>query len=52
VEITNLCRDLNCLPRAGGLYDQDAYLVKGIHEVLLAAAEKTNKDMNKSKAPK
>lgn len=47
-EITVLCETLHCLPRPGGLFDQDAYLVLGMQAVLVARNEKQEQELKKS----
>lgn len=40
IEITALCETLHCLPRAGGLFDQDPLVVYMMREVIVAQREK------------
>jgi hypothetical protein len=40
IELTAMCETFNCLPRAGGLMDQDPLHIYMMREVLLAQAEK------------
>ena len=40
IRITRLCEALHCLPKPGGLFDQDSYHVWLMEQVLAADAEK------------
>ena len=40
-----VCKALQCLPEAGGLYDQEANLVQGMVWVLEAVNEKANREL-------
>jgi hypothetical protein len=50
VEMTNLCQALNCLPRAGGLLDQDSYQVWLMQKVLEAQAERAELDRKRTES--
>lgn len=47
IEMTNLCKVLGVLPRAGGLLDQDAYDVYMMQAVLAAQAEREELEAKK-----
>ena len=49
VRLTSLCQAFQVLPRAGGLLDQDWYLVDGMEHVLKAQNEKQKLEQHKSK---
>lgn len=42
--MTNLCQSVGCLPREGGLYDQDFMHVLGMQYVMEAQEEKREQD--------
>lgn len=44
IRLTSMCRTLHCLPRPGGLLDQDWYHVALIEAGLYAMARKAEKD--------
>jgi hypothetical protein len=44
VTITSLCQALHCLPRPGGLLDQDAHDVLLMQAVLIAQEERVELD--------
>jgi hypothetical protein len=41
VELTVLCRELHCLPRPGGLLDQDSYHIWLMNLVTMAQLERS-----------
>lgn len=47
IEIGQLCHALRVLPEAGGLFDQDSYIVYGLHCYLAAERERTNRDVER-----
>lgn len=49
--ITHLCQELHCLPRTGGLLDQDSFYVWMMEQVIAAEREKEARD-NKNKPGK
>lgn len=49
IQITSLCQELHCLPRAGGLLDQDSYHVWIMEQVLLAQNKKAERDQRNAK---
>jgi hypothetical protein len=50
INMTNLCRELHVLPRAGGLMDQDSYHVYLIQETLAVLQEKERKEVEAEKS--
>ena len=40
IELTSMCQTFNCLPKVGGLLDQDPVHIYMMREVLLAQVEK------------
>lgn len=40
----NTCQVLHCLPRPGGLFDQDSFFVEVMQIVLVAQQERNEKD--------
>lgn len=48
VETTTLCRTLNVLPRAGGLYDQPWIVVEMMKMVIAAQHKKDEEDRKKA----
>lgn len=50
INITNMCQALSALPRAGGLFDQDSYVIYLMQQVLVAQAERAELDYKKSQA--
>lgn len=50
ITLTNMCQALHALPRAGGVMDQDAYLVYGMNIVLNAQAERRERDRKAEEA--
>lgn len=44
INLTNLCRSLGCLPRSGGLLDQDSYHVYMMEAVLNAEQIKKERE--------
>ena len=50
VTITSLCQELHCLPRSGGLLDQDGYIVWAMQQVLIAQNERREKDKKAAEA--
>ncbi len=49
IELTQLCRVFNVLPRAGGLLDQDAQTVVKIQMVLIAEMKLAEEEAKKAK---
>lgn len=47
IETTVMCQQLNTLPRAGGLYDQDSYLIYLMQCVITVQNEKQERDFKK-----
>ena len=49
IELTQLCKALNVLPREGGLLDQDARTVRGMQMVMVAETRQAEAEMKKAK---
>lgn len=49
IELTQLCKVFNVLPRAGGLLDQDAQTVAMMQMVLIAEMKRTEEEAKKAK---
>ena len=47
-EVLSLCEALHCLPKDGGLFDQDGYLVMGMQSVLVARYEEQKREQEKN----
>jgi hypothetical protein len=47
-EVLALCEALHCLPREGGLFDQDPYWVLGMEAVLIARYEEQKREQEKN----
>jgi hypothetical protein len=50
IAITNMCQEFHCLPREGGLLDQDSYLVWKMQIVMAAKAEKQARDQKQEQS--
>lgn len=50
INLTNMCQTFQCLPREGGVLDQDCYLIIGMQHVLQAQAEKAERDHKAAKS--
>jgi len=44
LKVVRMCQTLNVLPLAGGLFDQDSYFVECYEAVMMADAERTERD--------
>ncbi len=49
IELTQLCKVFNVLPRAGGLLDQDAQTVAMMQMVLIAEMKRAEEEAKKAK---
>jgi len=49
IQITSLCKQLNCLPGPGGLLQQDPYLIEGMNFVMLAMHEREELEAKRRK---
>lgn len=49
IHITNLCEALHCLPKPGGLLDQDPDHIRWMTAILVAKAEKQELEAEKAK---
>lgn len=47
ITMTNMCQSLHCLPNAGGLFDQDPYMIEGMKLVMMAQNEKDEMESNR-----
>ena len=47
-EVLGLCEALHCLPKPGGLFDQDAYMVMGLQAMLVARFEENKRQEEKN----
>lgn len=48
--ITGMCEAFNCLPKPGGLFDQDVVLIEGMRIVKQAKSERERKDAEAQQA--
>jgi len=48
--LVRMCQNLNVLPQAGGLLDQDAYFVFILEQVMLADEERRAIEQSRAKA--
>lgn len=49
INLSVLCEKLHCLPKPGGLYDQDSYTVKALTMVFAAQAERERQESERTK---
>lgn len=49
INLANICQSLHCLPRSGGLYDQDYFDALKLQWVIAAQAKKQNADLKRKK---
>lgn len=50
INLANMCQEYHCLPRMGGLYDQDFFDALKMEWVLAAQVKKHKADLEKKKS--
>lgn len=50
IELFDMCQGFNSLPQAGGVFDQDSFLVEGMQHVAVARYNKQKKEQAEQEA--
>lgn len=51
VQLASACEKFHSLPRSGGIFDQDAYVMYGLNSVVEALGIRANKEETLPKSP-